>query len=184
MNAENFSIEALLRMKHSSVKNYAIPGLTSSLIGNPSPAGTVRLFECARDHQESITPHSHRFNFQCWVLRGSVRNRIWTESHYPDPHADMFHSSYLEYNGEFGKYEKKDGLVGRWRYEDALYKAGECYSMKHDEVHSIFFSRGAVVLFFEGPTESNTSIILEPYVNNETVPTFKVEQWMFKKEQS
>ena len=65
MNAENFSIEALLRMKHSPVRNYAIPGLTSSLIGSPSPNGTVRIFECSREHQEPIIPHSHRFSFQC-----------------------------------------------------------------------------------------------------------------------
>jgi hypothetical protein len=184
MNAENFSIEALLRMKHSPVKNYVIPGLTSSLIGNPSSAGTIRLFECSRDHQESITPHSHRFSFQCWVLRGSVRNRIWTELEYPDTDGDQFCASSLEYSGEFGKYEKKDEHLGRWRYEDALYRAGECYSMRSDEVHSIFFSRGAIILFFEGPTESNKSVILEPYVDGAVVPTFKVEPWMFKKDQS
>jgi hypothetical protein len=53
--------------------------------------------------------------------------------------------------------------------------------MTADQVHSIFFSRGAIVLFFEGSKESDTSIILEPFVNNEIVPTFKVEPWMFKK---
>lgn len=53
--------------------------------------------------------------------------------------------------------------------------------MLASEVHSIHFSRGAQVLFFEGPTVADTSIILEPNVDGETIPTFRVEPWMFKR---
>jgi hypothetical protein len=181
MNAEGFDIDALLKMAHSPVRNYVVPGLTSSLIGNPSAHGTMRLFQCERDHQESITPHSHRFGFQCWVLRGSVRNRIWTQHAREDVSFDWFLTTTLAYKGEFGKYTKNGRSVDRWGYEDTVYHAGQCYAMQADEVHSIFFARNTVVLFFEGATESNESIILEPFVDGEVVPTFKVEPWMFKK---
>lgn len=75
--ADDLSVDHILSLTHSHVHNYVIPGLTSSLIGEQSPHGSVRVFQCLRDHQEVITPHSHRFDLTCIVLRGSVMNRIW-----------------------------------------------------------------------------------------------------------
>jgi hypothetical protein len=179
--SKNFDLEMLLQMAHSPLENYVIPGLTSKLIGAPSPYGTVRLFECSRDHQESITPHSHRFDLQCWVLKGKVRNRIWTEVGYANESGDMYCATTMRYDGSVGKYQREDGISGRWVYGDYLYAAGDWYAMKADEVHSIYFSKGAKVLFFEGPMLEETSIILEPVVNGEVIPTMKVEPWMFKR---
>ena len=34
---------------------------------------------------------------------------------------------------------------------------------------------------FEGEERTDTSVILEPSTNGEVIPTFKVEDWMFKK---
>jgi len=184
MNAEDFDIGELLKMAHSPVRNYVIPGLTSWMIGAPSPRGTVRMFDNERDHQETITPHSHRFNFQCWVLSGSVRNRIWTESDFDHPSSgDLYEESTLRFSGAFGQYEESDdGSIGRWTYQDREYTAGQCYSMKAHEVHSIYFSRGTKVLFFEGPTISDASIILQPFVHGEVIRTFEVKPWMFKRD--
>jgi len=52
--------------------------------------------------------------------------------------------------------------------------------MKHDEIHSITFSKGAKVLFFEGPQVSDKSVIIEPIINGQTVSTYDVAPWMFK----
>jgi hypothetical protein len=177
MNAENFNIEYLLQMAHSPIRNYVIPGLTSYLIGSPSPAGTMRLFRCSRDHQENITPHSHRFDFQCWVLRGRVKNRIWS----PKYSGDAFMHTNLVYEGDVGKYRKVEIGVANYGFEDFTFSAGECYSMKAKEVHSIYFAHGTDVLFFEGPMVSDQSMILEPRVDGETVNTFEVKPWMFRK---
>lgn len=171
-------------MKHSPVKNYGIPGLTSWLIGAPSEAGCVRLFECSRDHQEPITPHSHRFDFFCMVLAGEVKNIIWEKRKYWDTVIgvdDLYQASELEYMGDIGQYEKRADGAAQFRRTPTTYKAGENYSMKRDQIHSIFFSAGTKVLFFEGPQRSTSSEILEPFVDGELVPTFKVEPWMFKK---
>lgn len=174
-------LEFLQTMKHSPVRNYGgIPGLTSWLIGSPGPSGLVRLMECSRDHQEPIVPHSHRFDFHCCVLDGQVRNLIWTKQ---PIHGDEFQISELVYGGKIGEYRRNKGFIERWAISSSTYRVGSEYSMKADEVHSIFFSRGAVVLFFEGPTVSETSIILEPFVDGEVVPTFKVEPWMFKRDE-
>lgn len=181
MNAENFDLDALLKMAHSPVSNYVLPGLTSSLIGLPSPAGTMRLFQNSRDHQETLTPHSHRFDFMCWVLRGSVRNRLWTKSYASDRDADEYRTTTLRYQGEIGKYASELGDVHRWRHEDKQFTEGQCYSMRAHEVHSIFFSRRAIVLFFEGPSVSESSIVIEPVVNGETIPTLEVRPWMFRR---
>ncbi len=181
MNAENFDVDALLRMAHSPVSNYVLPGLTSSLIGSPSVHGTMRLFQNTRDHQETLTPHSHRFDFMCWVLRGSVRNRLWTKSYVSDRDADEYRTTTLHYEGEIGKYAAKPADVHRWRYEDKQFSEGQCYAMRAHEVHSIFFSRRAIVLFFEGPSAADSSIVIEPVVDGETIPTLEVKPWMFQR---
>lgn len=177
MTLDDDELGLLTSLAHSPVRNYVIPGLTSSLIGGISPFGTVRLFQNSRDHQEPITPHSHRFDFVCMVLRGQVRNRMWTETQ--NENADLYQVKQLDYCGTFGQYEREDHQVSRWQYRDLTFSAGESYSMKSHEVHSIYFSRGAVVLFFEGPKLTNHSIALEPVVDGKVIPTLKTEPWMF-----
>jgi len=180
-NPTTFRLPMLLKMAHSPVKNYIIPGVTSSLIGgNPGPGGCIRLFECERDHQENVTPHSHRFEFQCWVLQGSVTNRIWTTDSIHSTSADLFELTEIKFDG-MGKYERVTSARAKYSYEDKTYNQGDWYRMTAAQIHSIKFSRGAIVLFFEGPTEFATSYILEPVVDGIVIPTFKTEPWMFKK---
>ena len=181
-----FNLSMLLAMKHSPVRNYVIPGLTSWLIGAPGPQGCIRLFESERETQEFITPHSHRFDFQCWVLAGWVRNRIWTRRVNSDG-CDFYYESKLRRgckrgNGSMGEYTQSEAALNvpqPYTFEDTTYDAGAWYSMGFKEIHSIAFSRGAKVLFFEGPEWTHETTILEPRANGVRVPTFKVEPWMF-----
>lgn len=170
-------LEFIQTMKHSPVHNYVIPGLTSWLIGAPSPKGTMRLFECSRDHPETITPHSHRFSLHYRVLAGTVTNMLWTLD---DDKGDEYRYSDMGYD-KMGHYTRIDWKEGYWSRSAQHYQAGDEYSMGPDQVHSIYFSKGAVVLLFEGPTVSETSLVLEPIVDGKVVPTFKVEPWMFQK---
>ena len=173
------NLDQIKAMAHSPLHNYAIPGLTSWIIGaNPDPQrGCVRLFECSRQHFELIIPHSHRFDFRCLVLRGGVNNVVWTA----DEEGDEFAVSTLRYGGEPGHYSTTVEEVVRFSSRVDRYTKGQWYGMKHDEIHSIFFGRGSAVLFFEGPQVTNQSQILEPYVDGQRVPTFQVESWMFRK---
>jgi hypothetical protein len=175
---DEFDIDHLLKMSNSIVKNYAIPGLNSSLIGG-NGRGTVRLFECSREHMEPIIPHSHRFDFQCLVLAGSVKNIIWNKTNKFD--SDLFMISELNFGGDFGKFEETEISTCKFYPDEKEYFEGDFYSMKSRDIHSIFFSRGAKVLMFEGPSISNSSVILQPYVDNKTVPTFRVDKWMFER---
>jgi len=180
-------INTLNAMKHSPIRNYVIPGLTSWMIGEKASDGScVRLFECERNHVEPIVPHSHRFDFACHVLEGVVTNRLWRKDDEPTGkrHFDAYTAISLKYLGEVGNYSRSVIGVDEWCYQDRTYKAGERYSMKANEIHSIYFSKGAKVLFFEGPTETDSSVVLKPFVDGETIDTFKVESWMFKKEVS
>ncbi|MCH9735818.1 MAG: hypothetical protein K0U78_14910 [Actinomycetia bacterium] len=176
-------IKSLLDMRSNKITNYIVPGLSSSLIGGIGENGTVRLFESERDQQEHITPHSHRFNFQCIVLEGVVQNSIWVEQRgeLAGKNSDQFQSSTLTYGKEVGVYEKK--TKGRSYYDcfTNIYKTGDVYHMNHRQIHSIKFGRRTKVLFFEGKTITDKTTIIEPVVDDIHIPTFKVENWMFKK---
>lgn len=166
-------------MRNGTIQNYATPGLNSSLIGGEG-SGKVRLFESSRDQQQEITPHSHRFDFQCLVLCGTVINRLWVEGRTEE--GDFFQETLLNYGGTPGHYERKAIGPGWYERFDTQYSRGQVYSMRAEQIHSILFSRGAAVLFFEGPPRLDSSVILEPIVNDIIIPTFKVEEWMFQKD--
>lgn len=184
MDARALSI--LLDMSNNTLDNYILPGLSSHLVGGGG-YGKVRLFEASRRQQSGVTPHSHRFDFTCLVLRGSVVNTIWT----PDSQGDEFFMQYLEYQGQAGEYQKREYIQGvdkpgytRWTGDSIQYAEGQWYSMSSEEIHSIEFSRDALVLFFEGPERSKVTKILEPIAGTAVIPTLKVEPWMFVKRES
>lgn len=164
------------QMKSSRVQNYVLAGLDSWLLTN----GNMRLFTCSRDTQDQITPHSHRFDFVCLVLRGWVVNRVWTEV--PEPMGDFFESSILTYKDEIGSHSLRPEGRNWYGYQDSKYNEGDIYAMTADQIHSIQFSRGAQVLFFEGPSVTNESVIIEPVVNGEKIPTYENRDYMFIKE--
>jgi hypothetical protein len=177
------------RMRHSSVRNYGIPGLTSYLIGG-NHHGMVRLFEADRTTYERITPHSHRFDFTAVVLTGRVENvtfhRAQSVAEYNHKEANPYWVSFLNViHDESGKpipgeYDHFEGYGPVSFFEDREeYHPGDWYSIRHNEIHCIYFEKGTSVLMFESPNVVDQTTILEPIANGKRVPTFKVEDWMF-----
>lgn len=175
-------IDFIERMKHSPAHNYVIPGLTSWLIGTPSKEhGCVRLFTMSRHHEEPIIPHSHRFDFRCLVLRGHVHNHLWRVDF---GGGDWYEVSDVTYEGELGKHRKTAVRRDRYSREVNIYASGDEYAMRAEQFHSIYFERNTAVLFFEGPNRLELSQVLEPVVDGDTIPLFKTEDWMFRREAS
>jgi hypothetical protein len=171
-------LDMLESMKHSPLHNYAgVPGLTSWLIGTGTK-GNVRLMECSRTHHEAIIPHSHRFDFHCTVLRGTVTNVLWV----PSDKGDEYEATGMHYAGAPGKYRRGSTTRSRYEVRQKSYTKGEEYCMRTNEIHSIYFERGSAVLFLEGEATNNMSVILEPVVDGIAVPTFDVKDWMFQRE--
>lgn len=166
------------QMKNSTVNNYVIAGLSSSLIGGEEN-GCVRLFEQERFQQDFICPHSHRFDFTCLVLEGSVTNRIWLSA--DEKTGDFFEEKRLTFTGQMGVHEESLEGRGFYSHTDDFYGKGDFYSMEYNEIHSIDFSKGAKVLFFEGKNKSDSSIVLNPVVDGKTIDLFRVDDWMFSK---
>jgi hypothetical protein len=175
----DLDVERIDQIAHSPIRNYVVPGVTSWLIGERSTKGCVRMFTCERDHVEPVTPHSHRFGFHAVVLHGRVTQRLWRQKW----NGDVYRSSVLKYEGDAGKYQQIPGGSEPWTFSDELYGPGDSYSMRPEELHSIYFARGTKVLVFEGPTELGHSTILEPVVDGEVCETFRVDPWMFKRDQ-
>lgn len=167
------------------LRNYIVPGLTSYLVGNnQKSAGQVRMFFAERETLEFITPHSHRFDFTCLVLSGSVENTVFERV--AAPHSeDWCLSSINQVCGTDGlnKYEHvRDPEPTRWCHLTTLYEPGQTYSMTHKQLHSIQFATDTRVLFFEGPELTSTSHMIEPWCDGKVIPTFRTEAWMFEKD--
>ena len=172
MNLEHFK-----KMAHSPLRNYALPGVTSYLIGERAKNGSMmRLFHSDRVQVMAVTPHSHRYDFEAYVLQGQVRNRIWRL----DRAGDLYRIIELEYLGQPGNYKKTDSTITKWSFKDRDYYGGASYGMTYSQVHSIYFARDTWVLVAEGPTVSSASCILEPVVDGVTIETSKTESWMFQ----
>lgn len=171
-------IKQLCAMRNSALRNYIVPGLTSWMIMDDGEDGKIRMFMCSRDQQEFITPHSHRFNFSACVLRGTVENTLWVPV---EEGGDQYVVTTTKYLDEPGKYEIGQQIVQRFIPDSIPYEEGDWYCMKHTDIHSIKFSRDAVVLFIEGREVSKCTNVLEPWVGDKRIPTMKVEPWMFQR---
>ena len=167
--------DVLSQMLNRERPNYISPGLVSHLVGDEgNKFGRVRMFHNTREQEFFITPHTHRFDFTCVVLEGSVINRTYALA--PRHVGDRYLRSY---------YFVKDGTTSGCELEnyimtDIHYPQGSWYTMEYKEFHSIQFSKNAKVIFFEGKPRSDTSFILQPWVNGKVIPTFSVEEWMYK----
>lgn len=173
-------ISQLASMRHAPLHNYIVPGLTSWLIMDRGNHGKIRMFENTREQHHFITPHSHRFNFSCCVIRGVVMNTLWhcaSDKSKGDPY--MVTSS--KYLGTPGQYENTQKHAANYYTETAIHKEGDWYAMKFNEIHSIKFSKGALVLFIESQAMTDISYTLEPFVDGEYLQTMHTEPWMFKK---
>lgn len=172
--------QMLMTMAHSPVRNYIIPGLTSWLIGSPHKNGRVRLFYNERNHSETVIPHSHRYPLYCEVLEGHVTNTIWARSKVKNDANDFYRISKIFPEDGFGKYRVEFFDTGWFYSVEQKYYKEQTYHLEAATIHSIKFSKGAAVLIFEGEQESESSSIIEPISDNVAIPTFKVEDWMFK----
>jgi hypothetical protein len=172
----------LVGMGYSAVANYILPGMSSHLIGerpHSASAQKVKLFTTSRHQNEHITPHSHWFDLACMVLKGWVDNTMFRQCG-TVPESDRYTASRLIYKGEPGRYEVRHIDEREYLQRASRYVEGQWYFMSHDEIHSIKFSKDAMVLIFEGDEKSNSTVILEPFVDGRKIPTFKVEDWMFQ----
>lgn len=174
-------LKAIEPMLNSRLDNYIIPGVASEIVGG-GDFGKVRLFSTDREARDFVTPHSHRFDFTCLVLSGVVHNTLFTEEQYRTG-DEWLGSTIDQVCGANGLREYKHvryATPNNWEQKTYTYVAGDTYSMKFNELHSIRFERGSRVLFFEGPQLITTSRMIEPWVNGQIVPTFKTEPWMFQ----
>jgi len=175
-------------MQTSRVRNYIIPGLNSYLLDN----GKVRMFDSTRQYSGTVTPHTHRFDFACYVLNGEVGNRIYTQvspfeheesAKWNDSDEFTVRTIGRDINEAFGKYEKNivaDEMAVSFTSEITRYRKGDWYSMTSDQFHSIEFDRDTQVIFFEGPEVNKHSKVLLPFMHGETIETMECDKdWMY-----
>src|ERR1700741_4501730 len=92
-------LKALETMRTNRLGNYIVPGVASYLIGDKDH-GLVRIFHSERDSRDTVTPHSHRFDFSC--LAGEVKNTIWYQIDDKDLGEAMIRSTVTQVCGADG----------------------------------------------------------------------------------
>ncbi len=163
---------------HSPIYNYIVPGLVSWLLGERNKDGScTRVFEMTRNQDILITPHSHRFGFECDVIRGEVEQTLWIDG----ADGDLYSPTELTYKNEPGQYAKCLLQPQLFRPVTAIYKTHQQYRMGPSDIHSIRFAKGSIVLLQEQCAVTDRSVILEPFVDGERLPTFQTQPWMFRK---
>jgi hypothetical protein len=182
MNQLDSNLSAIVEtMLNNRLRNYIVPGLDSSLVGG-GEHGKVRMFEASRNTRDSITPHNHRFDFGCIVLAGEVQNTLYI----PDSEGSAWCRSTIDQvcgaDGVRDFVHTREDQPRRYSQSCAVYSAGQTYTMGSEEIHSIVFSRGAQVLFLEGPSKTTRSVMIEPWIDGRCIPTFEVKEWMFQQE--
>lgn len=179
--------KALDAMKHSEVRNYVLPGVSSFLIGGDSTSnprnGLVRMFVSERETEEHVVPHSHRFNFTAIVTKGWVENIIYT----PDSSGayEYVVGHQARESKTFGDYKIWwDTLPLKYTKTCTRYGVvngyGQDYRMEAEQIHTIRFGAGAKLLVLEEPTRLSVTKILAPWAYGRRVPTMQVPDWMFE----
>lgn len=163
-------------MKSSTLTNYVIPGLESSLIGKEY--GTVRLFHANMNPSYPTAPHSHRYNLACLVLSGMVTNTLWKPC--TENMGDFFEETNLNYMDCPGDYQKS--IIGRNWYcaYKHKYSKNEWYFLDAEDIHSIEFAKNTSVLVLQSNNVSDSSVMLEPVIDGKKIPLGKTQDWMFK----
>lgn len=178
MDAPNYAVHIIESMQSNGIKNYIAPGLNSFLIGDT--VGKVRMFHQTLPQEFYISPHNHRFDFCCYVLAGQVTNH-----YYKPTYRANFGHKYRVGTYHLGTpthpWHLSDFKDEWFMRHDRKYITGEWYGMEANDFHSITFSLGARVLFFEGPMIRDVSQCLQPYSDDEVIPLFTVHDWMYKK---
>lgn len=177
------TLQLLSLIRRDPLYNYIIPGLTSYIVHEyGEDAGMIRMFVMERTQLADIAPHSHRFDFECTVLRGSVQNTIWTPVN-THPLGEPFVETKLTYLGKPGEYSQETAKEPTyWSPATEHYSTAKpFYRMTSDQVHSIRFSHDAIVLFKEGPTKSRETVMLDPWTRGKIATISKTRDWMFQK---
>ena len=163
---------------HSVIHNYGIAGMDSYLLG--AAEDRQRLLHMTRNQVDFVTPHSHKSDLTCEVLRGSVKNILFNQADEFSNKSDMFAVANLMYNGVVGQYDKINFYIAApYEMKAELYTEGDTYFMSYDQIHSIFFTKNAIVRITEGPTVTTASQILQPVSDGTIVKNFHVHEGLF-----
>lgn len=167
-------INLINSIKHSKIPNYILPGVDSYLLH-----GDIRILESCRDTREFVTPHSHRRNLHCTVIQGEVLNVEYQKT--GSPSAATWYCSTLRYLSK-GEYQVIPTPEPETYYETyKRYSAGDSYTLLAQNIHSISFKKGTVLMLQESGEPTPSSVILEPAGSDgQRIPTFHVAPWMFK----
>lgn len=157
------------------LENYVIPGLRSTLLGKTEKGGVIRIFDMLRDQEAGITPHNHRYAFDCFVLSGEVKQRLYRVE--PADEPKFAHYAKLRYDREQRKLVGEPELLVGWT-EERTYRQGEWYGMTTRQYHSISFAEGSSVLFIEGPIEREDVYCIVPYSAGRVCDTLEWRDWM------
>lgn len=158
------------------LNNYVIPGLRSEAYVEELDTGAmIRTFEMLRDQEYFVTPHDHRYDFQCMVLEGKVVNTVYKLFECSELSATH---AILPYDPALRVLDHEKAKLVRAESERRTYVNTDWYIMGHEEFHSIQFDKGTRILFLQEADKKTQSNCLLPYVDGKILDTFIWRDWM------
>lgn len=178
------SFEDINSLSISTIENYVVPGLYSFLLTEKNEdVGCIRAFMQTLHQEYFVTPHSHRYNHEIIMIKGECQQILYEETSIrSDDYSQFYRKSTIEYLNSPGKYRHSlGGHLGQYVRRNKRLEEGQRFRLNSDEIHSIFFNKGAIALIKEGPDIDCMSYILQPIAKDELINTFQVNEWAFRK---
>ena len=163
MDISNYSV--------NEIQHYVIPYLTSHKVQS------AEILHMEHYQHGLVAPHSHRRDLLFVVLEGVVHNELYIS----DDSGPEYLVRKIKYEGHPGKYSSDNEEVrGRFRSVRYSFNAGDRFRMLANEIHSIYFNKGAKLLRVSGPELIATSLQLIPVTDKAVrVDIAAVQPWMF-----
>lgn len=133
----------------------------------------LRLHIATQEHLQRM--HDHRFSFSSLIINGHYQHCLYSATH--DPYAMSDSDSAIRYQDRhhpdpaFNGFDAASFFHLDWIRGE---RKGNCYSLHHSQVHTVYTSKDTVSLVLRGPAQKNRSMIFDQMEN--------IMWWRFSRE--
>jgi hypothetical protein len=165
----------------SVVNDYTVPGVNFWELSKCPQTGLKRFgFNAEREPTRYVVPHQHLGGLQFTVLKGTAVNQRFIQPVTGGTLTCLWSVSRIK-NTPNGVLRLDGGSVyAMMALDEEVYQTGKTFKLRYDEIHTIRYNKGSVVVFTEGLHQQDAVTILEPLDSmGNPIRMHEIEPWMF-----